>query len=99
MLMYVALFTASLLDPVLKRKEASEVPTSMRQAFAGAAATSKTPRSGFDPDLEALLLAISNHRTLHKASSTDRSPQRRSLQHDRLRTRPCHASVSPLTPV
>src|SRR5215471_4746445 len=34
MLMFVALFTASLLDPVLKRREAHEVPTSMRHAFA-----------------------------------------------------------------
>ena len=33
MLMYIVLFTASLLDPVLKREEAGEVPASMRRVF------------------------------------------------------------------
>ena len=55
MLMYVALFTASLLDPVLKREEASEVPASMRQAFAEQLRRARL-RGGIDPDLEALLL-------------------------------------------
>ena len=33
MLMYLALFTASLVEPALKRSEATAVPTSMRHAF------------------------------------------------------------------
>jgi TetR/AcrR family transcriptional repressor of bet genes len=57
MLMYVALFTASLVDPVLKRKEAAEVPSSMRQTFAAQLRRAKL-RAGIDPDLEALLLLV-----------------------------------------
>jgi AcrR family transcriptional regulator len=55
MLMYVALFTASLVDPVLKRTEASEVPASMRHLFAEQLRRAR-PRAGVDPDAEALLL-------------------------------------------
>ena len=97
MLMYVALFTASLLDPVLKRKEASEVPTSMRQAFAEQLRRARL-HGGIDPDLEALLL-IFTITGLSQGVLDGQVTPNRSLQHDRLRTRPCHASVSPLTPV
>jgi TetR/AcrR family transcriptional regulator, transcriptional repressor of bet genes len=55
MLMYTALFTASLLDPVLKRKEAHEVPASMRHVFARQLRRAEL-RPGVDPDQEALLL-------------------------------------------
>jgi AcrR family transcriptional regulator len=55
MLVYVALFTASLLDPALKRKEAGEVPGSMRQAFAHQLRRARL-RAGVDPDREALVL-------------------------------------------
>ena len=57
MLMFVALFTASLLDPVLKRREAHQVPTSMRRAFADQLRRAKL-RAGVDPDREALLLLV-----------------------------------------
>jgi AcrR family transcriptional regulator len=55
MLVYVALFTASLLDPVLKRQEAGEVPGSLRRAFAEQLRRAKL-RAGVDPDQEALVL-------------------------------------------
>ena len=55
MLMVVALFTASLVDPVLKRREAHEVPSSMRQAFAEELRRNQR-RTGVDVDLEALRL-------------------------------------------
>ncbi len=55
MLVYVAVFTASLLDPALKRKEAGEVPGSMRQAFAHQLRRARL-RAGVDPDREALVL-------------------------------------------
>lgn len=57
MLMYVALFTASLLDPVLKRKEAAEPTTSMRHTFAEQLRRAEL-RAGIDPDQEALLLLV-----------------------------------------
>lgn len=55
MLVYVALFTASLLDPALKRTEAGEVAGSMRQAFAHQLGRARL-RAGVDPDREALVL-------------------------------------------
>lgn len=57
MLVYIALFTASLLDPVLKRKEAHEVPASMRSVFAQQLRRAKL-RAGVDPDQEALILLV-----------------------------------------
>jgi TetR/AcrR family transcriptional regulator, transcriptional repressor of bet genes len=57
MLMYVALFTASLLDPVLKRTEAAEVPASMRRVFTEQLGRAKL-RAGVDPDREALILLV-----------------------------------------
>jgi TetR/AcrR family transcriptional regulator, transcriptional repressor of bet genes len=57
MLMFVALFTASLLDPVLKRREAQEVPTSMRRVFTDQLRRAKL-RAGVDPDREALVLLV-----------------------------------------
>lgn len=57
MLMFVALFTASLLDPVLKRREAHEVPTTMRTVFADQLRRAKL-RSGVDPNHEALVLLV-----------------------------------------
>jgi len=57
MLVYIALFTASLLDPVLKRKEAHEVPASMRNVFAQQLRRAKL-RAGVDPDQEALILLV-----------------------------------------
>jgi TetR/AcrR family transcriptional regulator, transcriptional repressor of bet genes len=57
MLMYVALFTASLLDPVLRRREAGQVPGSMRQAFATQLRRARL-RTGVDPDREALALLM-----------------------------------------
>ena len=55
MLMYVVLFTASLVDPVLKRAEAADVPASMRDAFAHQLRRARL-RTGVDPDREALVL-------------------------------------------
>jgi AcrR family transcriptional regulator len=55
MLTYVALFSASLLDPVLRRAEPSEVPASMQRVFAEQLRRARL-RAGVDPDLEALLL-------------------------------------------
>jgi AcrR family transcriptional regulator len=55
MLMYIALFTASLLDPVLKRKEAHNVPASMRHVFAQQLQRAEL-RPGVEPDQEALIL-------------------------------------------
>jgi TetR/AcrR family transcriptional regulator, transcriptional repressor of bet genes len=57
MLMYIALFTASLLDPLLKRKEAAEVPMSMRHVFKEELERAKV-RAGVDIDQEALLLLV-----------------------------------------
>lgn len=57
MLMFVALFTASLLDPVLKRHEAHEVPSSMRHAFADQLRRCRL-RAGVDVDREALRLMV-----------------------------------------
>jgi TetR/AcrR family transcriptional regulator, transcriptional repressor of bet genes len=57
MLVYVALFTASLLDPALKRKEAGEVPASMHHVFAQHLRQARL-RSGVDPDREALVLLM-----------------------------------------
>ena len=57
MLMYIALFTASLLDPVLKRTEAAAVPGSMRHTFAEQLRRSRL-RKGVDPDQEALVLLV-----------------------------------------
>jgi AcrR family transcriptional regulator len=57
MLMYIALFTASLLDPVLKREEAGDVPASMRRVFAGQLGRARL-RAGVDPDQEALILLM-----------------------------------------
>src|SRR5437899_1541696 len=51
MLMFVALFTASLFDPVLKRREAHAVPTSMRRVFADQLRRARL-RRGVDPDRE-----------------------------------------------
>jgi TetR/AcrR family transcriptional repressor of bet genes len=57
MLMFVALFAASLLDPALKRNEAAEVPTSMRRAIAEQLARAKL-RAGVDAEREALILFV-----------------------------------------
>ena len=57
MLMYIALFTASLLDPALKRKEAGEVPTSMRRVFAQQLRRAKL-RAHVDANQEALILLV-----------------------------------------
>jgi TetR/AcrR family transcriptional repressor of bet genes len=57
MLMFVALFTASLFDPVLKRREAHEVPSSMRRVFADQLRRARL-RPGVDPDREALVLLV-----------------------------------------
>jgi TetR/AcrR family transcriptional regulator, transcriptional repressor of bet genes len=57
MLMYVALFTASLLDPVLKRNEAAEVPASMLRASVQQLRRARL-RSGVDPDQEALVMLV-----------------------------------------
>jgi AcrR family transcriptional regulator len=57
MLMYVALFSASLVDPVLKRAESAEVPGSMRGAFADQLRRAKL-RAGIDAELEALTLLV-----------------------------------------
>lgn len=57
MLMFVALFTASLLDPVLKRREAHEVPNSMRHTFAEQLRRARL-RAGVDVDQEALRLMV-----------------------------------------
>jgi TetR/AcrR family transcriptional repressor of bet genes len=57
MLIYIALFTASLLDPVLKRKEAAEVPASMRRVFTEQLRRAKL-RAGVDPRREALILLV-----------------------------------------
>lgn len=57
MLMYLALFTASLVEPALKRSEATAVPTSMRHAFEEQLARAKL-RTGVDPAREALILLV-----------------------------------------
>jgi TetR/AcrR family transcriptional repressor of bet genes len=57
MLMYVALFTAALLDPILKRKEAAEVPASMRRVFTEQLRRARL-RAGVDPQREALILLV-----------------------------------------
>src|SRR5262245_39366954 len=57
MLVYIALFTASLLDPTLKRREAGEVPASMQRVFADRLRQAKL-RPGVDPDQEALILLM-----------------------------------------
>jgi hypothetical protein len=57
LLVYIALFTASLLDPVLKRKEAGEVPASMRRVFVHELRRAKL-RAGVDPNQEALMLLV-----------------------------------------
>jgi AcrR family transcriptional regulator len=57
MLVYIALFTASLLDPALKRKEAGEVPSSMQRAFAHQLRQAKLG-PGVDPEREALILLM-----------------------------------------
>jgi len=57
MLVFVALFTASLLDPPLKRSEAHEAPTSLRQAIAEQLRRGRL-RSGVDVDTEALRLMV-----------------------------------------
>jgi len=57
MLVFVALFTASLLDPVLKRPEAAAAPTSMRNVFAEHLRRGRL-RSGVDPEKEALVLLV-----------------------------------------
>jgi hypothetical protein len=55
--MYVALFAASLVDPVLKRREAAEVPGSMRHAFEHQLRRAKL-RAGVDPAKQALILLV-----------------------------------------
>ena len=57
MLMYVALFTASLLDPVLKRKEAAEPPVSMRREFEQQLRRAKL-RAGVGLEQESLRLLV-----------------------------------------
>jgi AcrR family transcriptional regulator len=57
MLMYVALFTASLFDPVLKRKEAAEPTVSMRRVFDQQLRRAKL-RAGVDPEQESLRLLL-----------------------------------------
>ena len=57
MLMFVALFTASLLDPALKRREAETVPSSMRDVFADQLRRAPL-RQGVDPEREALILLV-----------------------------------------
>ena len=57
MLVFVALFTASLLDPVLKRPEAAAPPASMRSVFAEQLRRGRR-RAGVDPDKEALVLLV-----------------------------------------
>lgn len=57
MLVYIALFTASLLDPALKREEAGEVPASMQRVFAQQLRRAKLP-AGVNPDQEALILLM-----------------------------------------
>jgi TetR/AcrR family transcriptional regulator, transcriptional repressor of bet genes len=55
MLLFIALFTASLLDPVLKRREAHEVPRSMVEVFAAQLRRARL-RAGVDVNHEALRL-------------------------------------------
>lgn len=55
MLVFVALFAASLLDPVLKRREAHEVPASMARAFEHQLRQAQL-KSGVIADREALVL-------------------------------------------
>ena len=50
-------FTASLLDPALKRNEAAAVPTSMRHAFQDQLERAKL-RAGVDAGQEALVLLV-----------------------------------------
>ena len=92
MLMYVALFTASLVDPVLKRKEAAEVPGSMRHAVRRAAAASQAPRR-VDPDAEALVLMLTVT-GLSQGVLDGQVTQGRGLQDDRLHARSSHPSVT-----
>lgn len=57
MLVYVALFTAALVDPALKRREAADVPSSMRQAFEDQLRRARL-RPRLDVAREALLLLM-----------------------------------------
>jgi AcrR family transcriptional regulator len=57
MLVYIALFTASLLDPALKRKEAGEVPASMQHVFAQHLRQALLSPE-VEPDREALILLM-----------------------------------------
>ena len=57
MLMFVALFTASLLDPVLKRSEAHEVPASMSRVYADLLRQERL-RAGVEPELGARVLLM-----------------------------------------
>jgi AcrR family transcriptional regulator len=57
MLMYIALFTASLFDPALKRREAHEVPGGMRHAFTEQLRRARV-RAGVDAQREALVLLM-----------------------------------------
>ena len=57
MLMFVALFTASLLDPALKRKEAAEPTVSIRAVFEQQLRLAKL-RAGVDPHQESLRLLL-----------------------------------------
>jgi hypothetical protein len=55
MLVYLALFTAALLDPALKRSEAHDAGASMHDHFADLLRQERL-RAGVDPKAEALVL-------------------------------------------
>lgn len=57
MLMYVALYTESLVDPSVARAEALNVPRGMHAAFLQKLREAKL-RAGVDPDLQASLLSV-----------------------------------------
>lgn len=56
MLMYVALYTESLVDPTVARPEAANVPRQMQRVFADELRRAKL-RAGVDPELQASLLS------------------------------------------
>jgi AcrR family transcriptional regulator len=56
MLMYIALYTESLVDPTVARPEAANVPRTMQRAFAEELRRGKL-RAGVDPEQQASLLA------------------------------------------
>ena len=91
MLMFVALFTASLLDPVLKRPEAAAPPASMRDAFAeqlrrGRAARRNRSRQG------GARLARDGGRTVRGCARRLRSQIQ--MRRRRARTDRCHVGLA-----